>query len=185
MTPRQSTENREQHTIRAIHPHPARDRQADRREGDGNRKERKTAIMGHRKRPTSSVPVVPHRLIRYDHLIRYHARDDTKQSALTDQQLRIPEPIRPLSFVPPLAPFPLSKSGARRYGKQVTPTPDDAKPPPSASSHPPAPRTDRQGAGNSTARRLEQARNAAHRRRPVSKQARRDTRPDTQPPRSP
>lgn len=55
MTPRQSTENREPHTIRAIHPpHPARDRQADRREGDGNRKERKNG--NHRTSETTNLP---------------------------------------------------------------------------------------------------------------------------------
>lgn len=69
MTPRQSTENREPHTIRAIHPHPARDRQADRREGDGNRKERKngnhrTSEAANLLRPvrsSSSHPLPPHR----------------------------------------------------------------------------------------------------------------------------
>lgn len=97
--------------------------------------------MGYRKQLTSSS--TSFLIISSEH----HARDNTKQTALTAQ---LPPyltafPSRSSSFFPPPSPSPLSKSGARRHGKQATKTPDDAKPLPSASSHPPAPRTDRQG----------------------------------------
>lgn len=52
-----------------------------RREGvrgrKGNRKERKTVVMGHRKQRTSFVSVVPHHLIRYNHLIRIPPHETT------------------------------------------------------------------------------------------------------------
>lgn len=60
-------------------------------------------------------------------------------------------PSRSSSFVPPPSPSLLSKSGARRNGKQATPAPDNTQPPPSASSHPIAHRTVGHGTGNRTA----------------------------------
>lgn len=129
-------------------------------------KKGKTAIMGHRKQLTSSAPLVL--IISSEH----PARDDTKQPTASIHLTACPG--RPSSFVPHPSPSHLSMSGARRHGKQATPTPDDdAKPPPSASSHPTAPHTVRYGAGNRTET------GAAGRRTstpiPTSKQARRET----------
>lgn len=105
MPTKQSTENREPHTIRTIHPHPARDRQADRREGDGNRKERKTEIIGHRKQLTSSA--LSFLIISSEH----HARDNTKQTAITAKP---PRSARYHSFrLPPRSP-------CRRAGRDDT-----------------------------------------------------------------
>ena len=144
--------------------------------------------MGHRKQRTSFVSVVSHHLIRYDHLIRYHARDDTKQPASSslpasrrthaltppahppkaDRHHR-PSPTAPQSrassFVPSPSPFPLSKSGARRYDKQATPTPDDANRRHLRLISSDRLRTDRQGSKQSHGQ-PEQARDTAHRRRP-------------------
>lgn len=110
-----------------------------------NRKERKTAIIGHRKQLLPSFLIISS---------EHPARDNTKQTALAAHPLPYltASPIYPLSFVPPSSPPPLSKSGARRHGKQATPTPDNTHPPPSALSHQTAHRTATgMGTGNRTA----------------------------------
>ena len=82
-------------------------------QSDENRKERKTAIIGHRKQRTSFISVVPHHLIR-----THHARDNTKQTAplSTSPLIRRAYPSRPLSFVPPPSPSP----PCRRAGRDDT-----------------------------------------------------------------
>lgn len=83
----------------------------------------------------------------------------------TEPSISIASPSRPLSFVPPPSPFPLSKSGARQHGKQATPTPDDANRRHLRLISSEHLRTDWQGSKQSHGQ-PEQARDAAHRRRP-------------------
>lgn len=155
MTPKQSTENREPHTIRAIHPPPLRDRQASRPirageigQSDENRKERKTEIMGHRKRLLPSPS--PHHLIR------------PNQSAASSP----PSPIisrasRAAHHSPSLPPRPPCRRAGRNNTASNSRHLITLSRPPSASSHSTAPRT---ATGTATGRRTR------HRHRHPSKQ---------------
>lgn len=142
MTPRQSTENREPHEIRAIHRAPYTgqaskqpDREEPRRWGRamriGKKGKRQSLDIGsnephsHLRRSSSSHPNTPR--------TRQHQAD---RPLPTSPLIRRAYPSRPLSFVPPPSPSPLSKSGARRNDKQAAQTPDNAQPPALfASSH--------------------------------------------------
>lgn len=127
-----------------------------------NRKERKTAIMGHRKQLTFSAPSFL--IISSEH----PARDTAKQTALTDHLPSMSEPlliIRPASLPVPL----VEERGEMIRQASNADTPDNAKSSPSPSSHPTA--GDRQSHGNRDRHGTPHI-DAV----PAAKQARRDTR---------
>lgn len=131
MIPRQSTESREPHAIRAIHPHPYTE-QASRptREGDGNRKERKNRKNGNHGTSEATnllLPVVPHHLIRTP-CTRQHQADRHRRPAASIPH-RLSEPpaiIRSASLPRP----PCRRAGRDETASKQRATHDNVQPQP-------------------------------------------------------
>lgn len=126
--PEQSTDNREPHTIRTTHhaPHETR-KQADERAMEiGNKGKRQSLDIGSNE---------PHSSPSFLIISSEHTPHETTPSRPPPPHITAHPPSisEPLSFVPPHSPSPLSKSGAKQYGKQATPTPDNVQPSPSLS----------------------------------------------------